>query len=257
MERRLQKILAEAGIASRRESERLIEAGRVTLNGRLVTALGSKADPDRDLIAVDGKLLRVPEPKRYLLLYKPAGYVTTRTDPQGRPIVFDLIPREKARLFTVGRLDYGTEGLLLLTNDGELAHRLLHPRFGCEREYEAEVAGRVSDATLARLRHGVRLDDRPAVPIKVELLRRGKDRSYLSLVLREGRYREVRRMGEAVGHRVLRLRRVRFGPLTLRGLAPGQSRPLTREELSRLRDFVRRGHPGFTRRGHIPLRASP
>lgn len=238
MEKRLQKILAEAGIASRRESERLIEAGRVTLNGRRVTTLGSKADPDRDLIAVDGKLLRAPEPKRYLLLHKPAGYVTTRVDPRGRPIVFDLIPREKARLFTVGRLDYGTEGLLLLTNDGELAHRLLHPRFGCEREYEAEVAGRVSDEAVARLGRGVRLDDGVARPIKVELLRRAKERSFLSLVLREGRYREVRRICEAVGHRVLRLRRVRFGPLRLRGLAPGQSRPLTPGELSHLRAFV-------------------
>jgi pseudouridine synthase len=238
VEKRLQKILAEAGIASRRESERFIREGRVTVDGRAITALGSKADPDRDLIAVDGKVVRASQPKRYLLLHKPAGYVTTRADPRGRSVVFDLLPREKTRLFTVGRLDYGTEGLLLLTNDGELAHRLLHPRFGCEREYEAEVVGWVRDETLARLRRGVALEDGLALPIKVEIRRRGKEKSLLSLTLGEGRYHEVRRICEAFGHRVLRLRRVRFGPLRLRGLAPGQSRALTPRELALLRAFV-------------------
>ena len=240
MERRLQKILAEVGIASRRESERLIRAGRVTVNGRTVTQLGSKADPDRDRIAVDGTLVSPAPRARYLLLNKPAGYVTTKVDPQGRPLVFDLIPPQPVRLFSVGRLDYWSEGLLLLTNDGALAHRLMHPSFGFVRVYEAQVAGRVSDETLRTMRKGVMLEDGVAVPLKVELLSRKKDQSLLKLTLGEGRYREVRRICQAVGHKVLCLRRVQFGPLRLRGLAPGQSRALTPQELSQLRAAVSR-----------------
>ena len=238
MVKRLQKILAEAGIASRRESERLIRAGRVTVNGRTVTQLGSKADPDRDRIAVDGKLVSPAPRARYLLLNKPAGYVTTKADPRGRPVVFDLLPPQPVRLFSVGRLDYWTEGLLLLTNDGELAHRLMHPRFGCKRVYEAQVAGQVSDETLRRLRRGVVLEDGVAVPLSVELLSRRRDQSLLKLTLGEGRYREVRRICQAVGHKVLRLRRIQFGPLSLRGLAPGQSRTLTPRELAQLQAIL-------------------
>ena len=238
MVRRLQKILAEAGIASRRESERLIRAGRVTVNGRTVTQLGSKADPERDRIAVDGKPLSPVPHARYLLLNKPAGYVTTRVDPRGRPVVFDLLPPQPVRLFSVGRLDYWTEGLLLLTNDGALAHRLMHPRFGCRRVYEAQVAGRVSGETLRRLRRGVMLEDGAAMLLAIEVLSREKDQSVLKLTLGEGRYREVRRICQAVGHKVLRLRRVQFGPLRLRGLAPGQFRALTPPELDQLRAAV-------------------
>jgi pseudouridine synthase len=236
--RRIQTILAEAGIASRRESERIIRAGRVTVNGQRVTQLGSKADPERDRISVDGTLVSPAPPKRYLVLNKPAGYVTTRFDPRGRPVVFDLLSPQPVRLFSVGRLDYWTEGLLLLTNDGALAHRLMHPSFGLERVYEAQVAGRLSDETLRMMRKGVMLEDGIAIPLAIELLSREKDQSLLKLTLGEGRYREVRRICQAMGHKVLRLRRVQFGPLRLRGLAPGQSRALTPRELDQLRAAI-------------------
>ncbi len=234
MEKRLSKILAEAGLASRRSSERLIAEGRVTVNGQTVAAQGTTADPARDRIAVDGQPLPAPEPKRYLLLNKPRGYLTSRSDPRGRPVVLDLVKRERIRLFPVGRLDFDTEGLLLLTNDGDLAQRLLHPRFGIARVYEAEVEGHVSAAGLPLWRRGVRLPDGPARPRDVRLLRRMRDTTRLRLVFTEGRYREVKRFCEALGHPVVRLRRIEFGPLRLGCLAPGDSRPLTSAELARL-----------------------
>jgi len=232
---RLSKILAEAGLASRRGSERLIVQGRVAINGQVVTAPGTPADPARDRIVVDGKALPPPQPKRYLLLHKPSGYLTSRRDPQGRPVVLSLVPEARARLFPVGRLDFDAEGLLLLTNDGRLAHRLLHPRFGVRRVYEAEVTGRMSPQELGRFRQGVVLEDGVAKPADVRMLRRTRATTWLRLTFTEGRYREVKRFCAALGHRVLRLRRVRFGPLRLGRLAPGAFRPLTAEELPRLR----------------------
>ena len=234
MEKRLSKILAEAGLASRRGSERLIAEGRVTVNGQAVTTQGTSAHPGRDRILVDGRPLPGVEPKRYVLLNKPRGYLTTRSDPRGRPVVLDLVKHERARLFPVGRLDLDAEGLLLLTNDGALAQRLLHPRFGIERVYEVEVEGRVTDGELPRWERGVTLTDGPAKPREVRLLRRTSETTWLRLVFAEGRYREVKRFCKALGHRVVRLRRVRFGPLGLGDLAPGVARPLTREEIARL-----------------------
>ncbi len=234
MEKRLSKILAEAGLASRRGSERLIADGRVTVNGQTVTTQGVTADPERDVVVVDGRPIPASEPKRYVLLNKPRGYLTTRSDPRGRPVVLDLVKHERARLFPVGRLDFDAEGLLLLTNDGALAQRLLHPRFGIERVYEAEVEGQVTAADLPRWERGVALPDGPAKPRRVRLLRRTSDTTWLSLAFAEGRYREVKRFCRALGHRVVRLRRVRFGPLQLGTLAPGVARPLTREEIARL-----------------------
>lgn len=232
---RLSKILAEAGLASRRGSERLITEGRVTVNGQVVTAPGTTADPARDRIHVDGKPLPPPQPKRYLLLHKPRGYVTTRHDPQGRPVVLSLVREARARLFPVGRLDFDAEGLLLLTNDGELANRLLHPRFGVPRVYEVEVAGRISPEELGRFRHGVVLEDGVAKPRDARLLRRMRTTTWLRLTFTEGRYREVKRFCAALGHRVVRLRRTQFGPLRLGLLAPGAVRPLSSAEVRHLR----------------------
>ncbi len=236
---RLSKILAQAGLASRRGSERLITEGRVTVNGVVVTAPGATADPRRDRIAVDGPIPS-PQPKQYLLLHKPRGYLTSRRDPQGRPVVLDLLPQKRTRLFPVGRLDFDAEGLLLVTNDGELAYRLLHPRFGILRVYEAEVEGHVNPAELGRFRQGVVLEDGVAKPANVHWLRRTRTTTWLRLTFTEGRYREVKRFCAALGHRVVRLRRVQFGPLRLGRLAPGALRPLSAAELRRLHAAVAR-----------------
>ncbi|MBI1894323.1 MAG: rRNA pseudouridine synthase [Candidatus Rokubacteria bacterium] len=233
MEQRLQKILAEAGIASRRGSERLIRGGQVRVNGEVITRLGSLADPDHDQIEVSGRLRPRRRPKRYILLSKPAGYMTSRVDFRGRPLVFDLVPPELRHLASVGRLDFLTEGLLLLTNDGEVAYHLTHPRYEVPRVYEVEVKGEISSATLTRLRQGVVLDDGPARPKTVLRLRRAGN--WLHLTLTEGRYREVRRLCRAVGLPVLRLRRVQYGPLRLQGLREGQWRSLTPREVKLLK----------------------
>jgi pseudouridine synthase len=234
VDKRLSKILAEAGLASRRGSERLIADGRVAVNGKTVTAQGTTADPARDRITVDGRPLGAPEPKRYVLLNKPRGFLTSRIDPRGRPVVLDFVREERVRLFPVGRLDFDAEGLLLLTNDGDLAQRLLHPRFGMRRVYEVEVEGRVGAAALPRWARGVTLRDGPAKASEVRLLSRTRNTTWLRLSFTEGRYREVKRFCQALGHRVVRLRRVQFGPLRLGRLAPGATRPLTPAELARL-----------------------
>ncbi len=232
---RLQKLLAEAGVASRRGAERLIQAGRVTLNGRVVTELGVQADPERDRIRVDGRALPRREPKRYLALHKPRGYLTTREDPRGRPRVFDLLPDVGERLHAVGRLDFDAEGLLLLTNDGELTYRLTHPRHGVPRVYHVCVEGRGDPATLAALRRGVLLEDGPARADEARWLRSaGPGRAWIALTLREGRYREVKRLCRAVGLSVERLVRVGYGPVRLGRLAPGAWRELTPRELTGL-----------------------
>lgn len=207
------------------------------MNGVVTREAGRLADPERDRIAVDGRLLPAPEPRRYILLNKPRGYLTTRSDPQGRPVVTDLV-RVPARLFPVGRLDADVEGVLLLTNDGALAHRLLHPRYGLPRLYEADVAGTVTRSHLGRWRRGVDLDDGPAVPAGVELLRSGPSRSRVRLTFTEGRKHEVKRFCEALGHRVLGLRRIAFGPLVLGSLRVGGWRSLTPAEIARLRRAV-------------------
>jgi pseudouridine synthase len=234
---RLSKILAQAGLASRRGAEVLLAAGRVTVNGRVRLEPGAQADPEADTVAVDGRALPRAAPRQYFLLHKPRGYVSSRSDPGGRPVVVELLPVGAGRLFPVGRLDYDAEGLLLLTNDGDLSNRLLHPRYEIPRVYEAEVEGRVGQAELVRWRRGVTLPDGPAVPREVRILRRGASRTWLSLTFAEGRYREVKRYCQALGHPVLGLRRVRFGPLRLGTLPVGRCRPLTPGELARLNDL--------------------
>jgi pseudouridine synthase len=235
---RLQKLLSTAGISSRRAAEALILAGRVSVNGRLVTELGTKADPESDEVRVDGRRVESAPRRRYILLYKPRGYVTTRRDPQGRPTVLDLICGVQDYIFPVGRLDFDSEGLLLLTNDGDLAARLTHPRHGVEREYEARVRGVPDRRALDRLSRGVVLDGRRTAPARVARVRAFKTahdaQALLRVTICEGRYRQVRRMCEAVGHPVVSLRRVRIGPISDARLKPGRSRDLTPHEVARL-----------------------
>jgi 23S rRNA pseudouridine2605 synthase len=225
---RLQKVLAQAGLGSRRACEELIAAARVTVNGEVAT-LGTRADPEVDAIEVDGARIGVREGLVHYLLNKPAGAVTTASDPQGRPTVVGLVPAEP-RVYPVGRLDADTEGLLVLTNDGELAHRLTHPSFGVDKEYLADVTGTPSRGALRRLREGVELEDGPTAPARVSLV---GDHT-LRITIHEGRNRQVRRMCEAVGHPVRRLVRVRIGPLADRRLPPGEWRPLTQAEVRAL-----------------------
>jgi pseudouridine synthase len=230
---RLQNILSQAGIASRRASEQLILDGRVTVNGRTVRELGTKADPARDDIRVDGRRIRLPERHRYILLNKPRGYVTTRSDPQRRPTVLDLVGLREY-LYPVGRLDFDSEGLLLLTNDGDLAARLTHPRHGVARVYEVRVLGVPDDRDLARLARGVVIDGRRTQPAEV---RRGRDPSLLHITIHEGRHRQVRKMCDAIGHPVDHLRRIAIGPIADRTLKPGAWRDLTAREVERLKEL--------------------
>ena len=237
MSERLQKLLSQAGIASRRAAERLIAEGRVSVNGETVQTMGVKADPTTDDIRVDGRRIKLTERRRYILLNKPKGYVTTRSDPQRRPTVIDLLAGVREYIYPVGRLDYDSEGLLLLTNDGDLAARLTHPRHGVERTYEVRVTGMPARDALDRLRKGVPLDSRRTLPATVVLLNAGRrDRDgILLLTIREGRNRQVRRMCEAVGHPVQSLKRTRIGPIADRRLKPGQWRELTAAEIDKLK----------------------
>jgi 23S rRNA pseudouridine2605 synthase len=232
---RLQKFLACCGVASRRASERLIEEGRVKVNGRIVRELGTRVFPYKDRVEVGGKIVQ-PAEKSYLLLYKPKGILTTMHDPQGRPTIKDLLPRLKG-LFPVGRLDFASEGLLLMTNDGELAQRLLHPKYQVPRIYEVKVEGIVSSKEIERLLQGILLDGCLVSPSKITLIRQGKNHCWLEVTVHEGRHHEVRRLLEAVGHPVAHLRRAQFGSLNLRGLKPGDVRHLTPKEIQRLRAF--------------------
>jgi len=225
---RLQKVLARTGLGSRRVCEDFIADGRVTVNGE-TAVLGRRVDPANDLVEVDGVAIGVAPGLVYYLLNKPTGVVTTADDPEGRPTVVGLVPDEP-RVFPVGRLDYETEGLLLVTNDGELTHRLTHPSFGVDKEYIAHVDGVLTRAELRQLREGVELDDGPTAPAQVNQVTDG----VLKIVIHEGRNRQVRRMCEAVGHPVQRLVRTRIGPLTDRKLKPGKWRDLTPDEVRQL-----------------------
>jgi 23S rRNA pseudouridine2605 synthase len=225
---RLQKVLAQAGFGSRRLCEELIADGRVSVNGE-VAELGRRVDPEHDRVEVDGVVIGVRPGLVHYLLNKPRGVVTTASDPQDRRTVVELVPSEP-RVFPVGRLDADTEGLLLLTNDGDLTHRLTHPSFGVEKEYVAEVEGKPSRLTVRRLREGVELDDGMTAPAKVALI----EPTVLRIVIHEGRNRQVRRMCDAVGHPVVRLVRTRIGPLRDPGLRPGTWRPLELDEVRAL-----------------------
>ena len=231
---RLQKFLSQAGVASRRAAEELIRAGRVRVNGAVVTELGVKVEPERDAVEVDGKSVR-PAAATWIAVHKPRGVVSTRRDPEGRRTVYDVLPPRLRRLFHVGRLDRDSEGLMLLTNDGDAAHRLLHPRFEVEREYEVEVERRLDPAARRRLLEGVPLEDGVARATRVsQVAAAGGGPRRVRVVLREGRKREVRRLFDAVGNPVLRLVRVRYGPIALGDLAPGAWRPLTQAEVARI-----------------------
>lgn len=233
---RLQRFLARAGVASRRGSEDLMTAGRVAVNGVVVTELGSKVDPLVDTVSVDGRDVRLDEGAAYLAMNKPRGVVTTMSDPQGRPTVADLMPPEPAGLFPVGRLDLDSEGLLLLTTDGELANRLMHPRHHVLKRYQVRITGVPNETALKALRDGLLLEDGMTLPAEVRLVRRIGNDSELEVGIREGRKRQVRRMFEAVGHRVTRLQRTSFGPVELGDLALGDVRELTAREVEALRD---------------------
>jgi 23S rRNA pseudouridine2605 synthase len=246
---RLQKILSQAGVASRRASEQLMLDGRVTVNGTTVRELGTKADPAADDIRVDGRRIKLPERHRYVLLNKPRGYVTTRSDPHKRPTVIDLIGAREY-IYPVGRLDFDSEGLLILTNDGDLAARLTHPSHGVNRIYEARVLGIPDAHDVQRLARGVVIDGRRTDPAQIELMpgKRDDRHATLRITIHEGRNRQVRKMCEAIGHPVERLRRVAIGPLRDSRLKPGQWRDLTAEEVARLRGTVSSRAPGRTRR---------
>jgi len=233
---RLQKIISAAGVTSRRASEELILAGRVTVNGTVVTELGSKADPAVDTVAVDGKALTIASRKLYILLYKPVGYLTTLDDPEGRPLVVDLLKEVGERVYPVGRLDYNTEGLLLLTSDGEWANQLMHPRNEVEKEYHVRVRGKVHKSQLDQLAGGVDIEGRKTAPARVSMIKEGEQNDWFSITIHEGRNRQVRRMCEAVSLSVVRLRRVRYGMLTMGALKPGEFRYLTEAEVAGLRD---------------------
>ena len=230
---RLAKFLAQAGIASRRQAEELIEQSRVKVNGSVVTDLTTPVDPQTDQIEFDNRLVKVEEPV-YILLYKPSGFICTVNDPQGRPTILELVKAVAERIYPVGRLDYDTEGLLLLTNDGQFTNLIIHPRYKIDKKYEACVQGYIQDTDLNILRVGVNLEDGTTSPAQVQLLKRDETMSIIELTIHEGRKRQVKRMCKAVGHPVIHLKRTTLGFLTLEGLTQGQYRYLHPNEVSRL-----------------------
>lgn len=231
---RLQKILSDYGIASRRHAEELIKEGRVTVNGQ-IAVIGQKADPEKDYIKVDGKLLVKPEPKVYYAFYKPRKVITSLLDPQERPTVKDFIRGIKFRVYPVGRLDFDSEGLLILTNDGEFAHKVMHPSSKIDKTYMVKVDGIVEKETIEKLRKGIKIDGKLAVPVSVHLVKTLKANSWIRITLHEGRKRQIRKMLERVGHSVIKLIRIAIDGVRLGELKPGQFRPLTKEELEELR----------------------
>ena len=235
---RLQKFMAEAGVASRRACEELIRQGRVTVNGE-TASLGRSVEPEQDRVELDGKPVQKEQRRTVILLYKPRGVVSTSSDPEGRRTVQDYFREIPERLYNVGRLDLNSEGLLLMTNDGALANRLTHPRYGVEKTYYAVCDGRLTASEAAKLTNGIELEEGVTAPARVDAVRttqRG-DTSFL-ITIHEGRNRQIRRMLEAVGHRTLRLKRERFGPLSLGTLAPGEWRKLSDEEIKKLENAL-------------------
>jgi 23S rRNA pseudouridine2605 synthase len=233
MQERIQKILAKTGIASRRKAEEFISEGRVTVNGK-VAVLGMKADLSSDHIKLDGKLLTRPEPKVYLMFNKPAGVVTSLSDPEGRPTIKDFLKGIKYRVFPVGRLDYDSEGLLILTNDGDFANAILHPSHKIPKTYVAKVKGLINDESLQKLTKGIRLEDGMTAPAKARKIREGENNSWVEITIYEGKKRQIRRMLERVGNPVLKLRRITINGLRIGDLLPGELRRLTIEEVEKL-----------------------
>lgn len=238
MEVRLQKLIASTGLSSRRKAETLIAAGRVTVNGKVVTELGTKVDPERDHVKVDGKHLTAAQPFVYLVLNKPKNVMSTLDDPGGRTTVKDFLRGVSVRVFPVGRLDFDSEGLMLLTNHGDLAQALLHPRYHVPKTYLIKVKGILTDEEIARLERGIRLDDGMTGPAFVKKVKKAEQNSWLELTIREGRKHQVKRMLEAIGHVVIKLVRVRMGPLSLGTLEHGEFRFLTDREANALRELV-------------------
>ena len=236
---RLQKFLARAGVASRRACEQIILDGRVAVNGEIVSQLGTKVNPEKDRVSVDGVQVSLKNEAVVLMLNKPEGYLTAMSDDRGRPCVSQLVPvQDYPGLFPIGRLDYDTTGLLLFTTDGELGNTLLHPSFHVNKEYHALVKGKPTEHALLQLREGVQLDDGITAPANVLIMKHLGGNSVLSITIHEGKKRQVKRMCEAVGHPVIRLHRAKFGPLDLGGLAKGSYRILSEEELIHLRNAV-------------------
>jgi 23S rRNA pseudouridine2605 synthase len=248
---RLQKLLAAAGVDSRRKCEEYIITGRVTVDGEVVTDLGAKADPETQDVRLDGERLR-PQKKRYYLLNKPPGYLSTNYDRAGRPRAVDLVPARGGRLFTVGRLDEASQGLLLVTNDGELAQQLAHPRYQVPRIYRIQVAGIPTQETLAQLRKGLHFTEGKFGLKRTKRLKTHGQSAFLEVELTQGHNREIRRLFARVGHKVIWLQRVGFGPLRLGDLPVGKSRPLRTDEIKALHEFV-----GAGRRREKPRRAKP
>lgn len=230
MEQRLQKIIAEMGIASRRKAEEIIVEGRVTVNGR-IAVIGMKADPLRDHIKVDGRLLFRAEKKVYYAFNKPRGVMTSMSDPQGRPTVQEFFGGIKQRVFPVGRLDYDSEGLLLLTNDGDFAQAILHPSKKVPKTYLVKIKGVLEDEELERLRKGIKIDGKMTAPAKVKKLKKTESNSWIEMIISEGRKRQIRKMLERVGHQVIRLMRIRINGIEMGPLEPGTYRKLTMEEM--------------------------
>ena len=234
---RLQKYMASCGVASRRTAEKMIAEGRVSVNGETITEMGVQVE-DGDVVRLDGQVIRPEEIKKYVMYHKPAGEVTTVSDPEGRSCVLDHFRDYPVRLYPVGRLDYDSEGLLLLTNDGALTERLLHPSHQVDKTYLARVTGTVTQEELQQLRRGILLDDHKTAPAKARLLKQETFASQVLVTIHEGRNRQVRRMFEETGHQVLQLRRVRFGPLELGELRRGEWRELTEEEIRKLSAYL-------------------
>ena len=237
MEKRLQKILSDMGIASRRKAEELIIEGRITVNGRIAT-IGMKANPVKDHIKVDGKLLIRSEPKVYIMLNKPKNVVTTLYDPEGRPTIKDFLKGVKYRVFPVGRLDYDSEGLLLLTNDGDFAHAVLHPSKKISKTYLVKVKGVLDEEEIAKLRTGVKLVDGMTAPAQVKRVIRTENNSWLKMTIHEGKKRQIRRMLEKIGHPVLKLKRIKINGIELDELKPGAHRYLTSEEINKIKKEI-------------------
>src|SRR5206468_12182564 len=236
---RLQKVIASSGLASRRKAEAMIAQGRVTVNGKVVRELGTRVDPARDHVKVNGRHLEPVQPHAYIMLNKPKGIVSSLSDPEGRPTVKDLLHGVSVRVFPVGRLDSDSEGLMLLTNHGDLAQALVHPRYHVPKTYLIKVKGVLTDDEIKSLERGVELEDGVTSPARVKKVRKAAQNSWLEITIHEGRKHQVKRMLESVGHPVLKLMRVRFGPLTLGDLAPGEYRYLTDREANALRELVR------------------
>lgn len=231
---RLQKHLADCGIASRRKAEEIIAQGRITVDGQVVTAMGIRIDPSRQEVRLDGKPVTPRVALIYVLLNKPQGYVTTLSDPQGRPIVTSLLPEITTRLFPVGRLDLDTEGALILTNDGELAQKIQHPRYETTKTYEARVLGQPTSAQIRQLEQGIVVEGQKTAPARLQMLGRGHGASDIRITIHEGRKRQVRKMFQAVGHPVVHLKRIAYGNLFLDGLPLGHHRFLTADDLKKV-----------------------